>query len=403
MRIFAFGSSIVSSYWNGAATYYRGCYKYLARLGYHITFAEPDAYGRQQHRDSDDFSYVTSRVYQPAERDGGRDLARMLEEAASYDIVVKHSGIGCDDAELERRVPAECSASAMTFIWDVDAPATIHRMHANADDALRHATPGYDAILTYGGGPLAHAGFAEFGARAYYSMYNGLDPETHFPVSADPTLVCDVVFLGNRLPDREARVDELFLRAAELAPDASFVLGGEGWGDKQLPPNVRWLGHVPTADHNRVNCSASMVLNINRASMAEFGFSPPTRIFEVSGAGTCLLCDSWPGIADCFEPEREMLVVSSAEDVVSALKRYDLVDRERIGAAFRARGLVDHTYAQRAAQADYAFRECHLRRRGKLPAQTRVLATMADWRTVDGWRRDAGGRLLDHTSTSTAA
>ena len=34
MKIFAFGSSIVSSYWNGAATYYRGCYKYLARLGY---------------------------------------------------------------------------------------------------------------------------------------------------------------------------------------------------------------------------------------------------------------------------------------------------------------------------------------------------------------------------------
>ena len=65
MKIFAFGSSIVSSYWNGAATYYRGCYKYLARLGYDITFAEPDAYGRQQHRDSDDFSYVKSQVYQP--------------------------------------------------------------------------------------------------------------------------------------------------------------------------------------------------------------------------------------------------------------------------------------------------------------------------------------------------
>ena len=395
MKIFAFGSSIVSSYWNGAATYYRGCYKYLARLGYDITFAEPDAYGRQQHRDSDDFSYVTSIVYEPAERDGGRDLARMLERATDYDIVVKHSGIGCDDAELERRVPAECSASAMTFIWDVDAPATIHRMRADARDALRHATPGYDAILTYGGGPLAYAGFAEFGAQAYYSMYNGLDPETHFPVLPDPTLACDVVFLGNRLPDREARVEELFLRAAELAPHASFVLGGEGWGDKQMPPNVRWLGHVPTADHNRVNCSASMVLNINRASMAEFGFSPPTRVFEVAGAGTCLLCDDWPGISDCFEPEREILVVRSAEDVVSALTRYELAARQGIGAAFHARGLLDHTYAQRAAQADYAFRECRLRREGKLPTQTRVLATMADWRNVQGWRRDPDGRLLE--------
>ena len=403
MRIFAFGSSIVSSYWNGAATYYRGCYKYLARLGYDITFAEPDAYGRQQHRDSDDFSYVTSMVYEPVEKDGGQDLARMLSQAAHYEIVVKHSGIGCDDAELERRVPAECSAHAMTFIWDVDAPATIHRMRADANDALRHATPGYDAILTYGGGPLAYEGFAEFGARAYYSMYNGLDPETHFPVPADPTLACDVVFLGNRLPDREARVEELFLRAAELAPHASFILGGEGWGDKRLPPNVRWLGHVPTADHNRVYCSASMVLNINRASMAEFGFSPPTRVFEVSGAGTCMLCDDWPGIADCFEPEREILVVRSAEDVVAAMTRYNLAARHRIGAAFHARGLADHTYAQRAAQADYVFRQCKLRRQGKLPTQTHAPATMADWRSIKGWRRSADGRLLDPTIAGTPA
>ena len=52
MKIFVFGSSIVSSYWNGAATYYRGIYKYLSRRGHQITFAEPDAYGRQQHRDA---------------------------------------------------------------------------------------------------------------------------------------------------------------------------------------------------------------------------------------------------------------------------------------------------------------------------------------------------------------
>ena len=395
MKIFAFGSSILSSYWNGAATYYRGCYTYLARLGYEVTFAEPDAYGRQQHLDSGDFSYVTSIVYSPSERDGGRDLDRLLREAAQADIVVKHSGIGCDDALLERRVAGECSASAMTFIWDVDAPATIQRMRSDPGDALRHATPKYDAILTYGGGPLARAGFLDFAARAYYSMYNGLDPETHFPVPVDPALACDVVFLGNRLPDREARVEELFLRAAELAPQATFLLGGEGWGDRRLPPNVRWLGHVPTGHHNRVNCSASMVLNINRDSMAQFGFSPPTRIFEVAGAGSCMLCDDWPGISDCFEPGREILIVRSAGDIVEALTRLDLADRRRIGDAFHARALLDHTYAQRAAQADYAFRACAARRLGLAERQTRSLAIMADWRDLPGWRRNAAGELID--------
>ncbi len=381
MKIFAFGSSIVSSYWNGAATYYRGCYKYLARMGYDITFAEPDAYDRQQHRDNDDFNYVNSIVYQP-----GRDLDRMLKMAADADIVVKHSGIGVDDAVLERRVPAECSHSAMTFIWDVDAPATIYRMQADQHDALRIAACGYDAILTYGGGPQARDGFMQFGARAYYSMYNGLDPETHHPVPADPAYACDVAFLGNRLPDREARVEELFFRAAALAPEQQFLLGGQGWGDKQMPPNVRYIGHVPTADHNRLNCSAGMVMNINRASMADFGFSPPTRVFEVAGSGTCLLCDDWPGISDCFEPGSEIVVVRDAEDVAKALQLHSPAARKRIGQAFRARALQDHTYARRAEQADFAFRECRARRRGEVGPQTYSAATMQDWKRVPGFQ-----------------
>ena len=356
MKIFAFGSSIVSSYWNGAATYYRGCYKYLAQRGHQVTFAEPDAYGRQEHRDAGDFSWVESLVYQP-----GRDVDAMLRLAASADVVVKHSGLGIDDELLEQRV-LECQPGSVVVYWDVDAPATMERMQADPGDAFRLALPHYDSILTYGGGPAVRDQFLGFGARAYYSIYNGLDPDTHHPVAADDDLGCDVAFLGNRLPDREARVEELFLRAATLAPRHRFLLGGEGWGDKQLPPNVRWIGHVPTAEHNRVNCSAGMVMNINRASMANSGFSPPTRIFEVAGAGTCLLCDEWPGIDDCFQPETEILVVRTAEDVVSALERYDAPSRRQIGAAFRARGLRDHTYAQRAAQAEGAFLACLAKR-----------------------------------------
>jgi spore maturation protein CgeB len=352
VKIFAFGSSIVSSYWNGAATYYRGCYKYLARLGHEITFAEPDAYGRQQHRDTDDFSYVESLVYTP-----GSGIDEMLALASGADVIVKHSGIGVDDETLERRILELGQESVITF-WDVDAPATIARMHADPDDAFRISMPQYDAVLTYGGGPWCREQYLALGARAYFSMYNGLDPETHYPVQPDPSLACDVAFLGNRLPDREARVEELFLHAAELAPESRFLLGGEGWSDKPMPANVRYIGHVPTAKHNRVNCSAGMVMNINRASMAQSGFSPPTRVFEVAGAGTCLLCDDWPGIDDCFELGKEILVVRTAQDVVDALATYDTADRRRIGEAFHARALRDHTYAQRAAQADQAFRQC---------------------------------------------
>lgn len=356
MNIFVLGSSITSSYWNGAATYYRGCYKYLARLGNRIVFAEPDAYGRQQHRDTDDFSYLDSVVYEP-----GREIESVLRRASLADIVIKHSGLGVDDELLEQRV-LELSPKSLVFFWDVDAPATIARMRENPNDPLIRAIPRYDAVLTYGGGPEIRKAYGHFGAKAYYSIYNGLDSQTHFPVKPSSNFECDVAFLGNRLPDREARVEELFLKAARLASDKTFVLGGEGWGDKQLPANVRWIGHVPTALHNQFNCSAGMVMNINRSSMANSGYSPPTRIFEVAGAGGCLLCDEWPGIEDCFEPGLEILVVRTAQDVVDAIDRYDQHQRWRIGKVFRERALRDHTYVQRAQQAQAVFLECRGRR-----------------------------------------
>jgi spore maturation protein CgeB len=352
VKIFVFGASLLTSYWNGAATYYRGLYKYLARRGHQIIFASPDAFGRQEHHDKGDFSYVNAVIYRPT-----IEIDSMLDLASAADVVIKHSGLGVDDDLLERRVLELQSNSAVIF-WDVDAPATLGRIQADDRDPFRSAIPRYDAIVSYGGGPKARQGYMDAGARAYYSIYNGLDPETHYPVHQDPTLACDVAFLGNRLPDREARVEELLLHAAELAPDKKFLLGGEGWGNKTMPPNVRWIGHVSTNDHNRLNCSAGMVMNINRNSMAEFGFSPPTRVFEVSGAGTCMLCDDWPGIDDCFEPGKEILVIRSAEDVVKALNQHDTCARRRIGSAFRARALRDHTYEQRAAQAEDAFLDC---------------------------------------------
>ncbi len=358
MKIFAFGASILTSYWNGAATYYRGCYKYLARQGHEITFASPDAFDRKQHHDAGDFSFVNAFYYAPTPV----GVDEMLKLAAGADVVVKHSGLGVQDALLERCV-LDLQPGSVVVFWDVDAPATLARIAADHNDPFHADVPRYDAILTYGGGPKARDGYLGAGARAYYSIYNGLDPETHHPVPADPAFACDVAFLGNRLPDRESRVEELFLRAAELAPDKQFLLGGEGWGDKAMPPNVRYIGHVSTHDHNRFNCSAGMVLNVNRASMADFGFSPPTRVFEVSGAGTCMLCDDWPGINDCFEPGAEILVVRNAADVVAALTTYDEAARRRIGDDFHARGLRDHTYAQRAAQAEAAFTECRARKR----------------------------------------
>ena len=67
MRIAFYGSSLLSSYWNGAATYYRGLLKDLARRGHAITFYEPDAFDRQKHRDIEPPDWADVRVYSATE------------------------------------------------------------------------------------------------------------------------------------------------------------------------------------------------------------------------------------------------------------------------------------------------------------------------------------------------
>ncbi|HEX2120537.1 MAG TPA: glycosyltransferase, partial [Thermoanaerobaculia bacterium] len=160
----------------------------------------------------------------------------------------------------------------------------------------------------------------------------------------------DLSFLGNRLPDREARVDEFFFRAAAMLPQRKLLLGGSGWGDKPMPPSVRYAGHVFTSDHNAFNCTPRAVLNVSRDSMASNGWSPATRVFEAAGAGACLITDAWEGIEMFLEPGREVLVAHDGADVAEIVESLDACRARCIGQAALRRVLAEHTYAHRAAQ-----------------------------------------------------
>lgn len=345
LRIAFFGSSLVSSYWNGAATYYRGILKALARHGHQITFYEPDAFGRQRHRDIEDPDWARVVVYQPTEAEAGR----MLEEARQADLVVKASGVGVLDDWLEREVLNLRLPGKLVLFWDVDAPATLERLQRDPNDPFRPLIPRYDFILTYGGGEPVVRAYRALGARDCHPIYNALDPTTHFPVPPVRDFRASLSFLGNRLPDREERVREFFFKAVERLPHLEFALGGNGWQDiAPRYPNLKYLGHVYTRDHNSFNCSATAVLNINRDSMARFGFSPPTRVFEAAGAGACLILDRWPGIELFLEPGREVLIADDGEAVIHYLRTLDPERAARLGQAARRRILAEHTYHHRA-------------------------------------------------------
>jgi len=349
MKVAFFGSSLVSAYWNGACTYYRGLVRALDARGHRVTFYEPDAFDRQAHRDIDDPEWAEVVVYEPRDE---RAVRGVVAGTAEADVVVKASGVGVHDALLEEAV-AELEGPEVRIFWDVDAPATLASMEADAENPLRKLVGRYDMILTYGGGQPVVDRYAALGARACVPVYNALDPMTHHPEPPRPELACDLAFLGNRLPDREARVEEFFFRAVEALPQRSFLLGGSGWEDRVAGlPNVRYLGHVPPGDHNALNRSALAVLNVSRESMAANGWSPATRVFEAAGAGACLVTDAWDGIEEFLAPGEEVLVARDGAEVAELVEALDPERARQIGEAALERVLAEHTYDRRAQQVE---------------------------------------------------
>ncbi|MET3889127.1 spore maturation protein CgeB [Bosea sp. OAE506] len=364
MRIAFYGSSLLSSYWNGAATYYRGILQGLARLGHDIVFYEPDAFDRQSHLDMEPPDWCRVVVY-PATHEG---LAYVLAEASEADAVVKASGVGYGDEALLAGVLAQARPAALTIWWDVDAPATLAEIGAQPGHHLRAALPRLDLVLTYGGGEPVVSAYRALGAAICLPVYNALDPQSHHPVAPDPRFAADLAFLGNRLPDREVRVERFFLNAARALPERRFLLGGSGWGDKPCPANIRKLDHVPTAAHNAFNVTPLAVLNISRESMAATGFSPATRVFEAAGAGACLITDAWEGIELFLTPGTEVLVAQDGTDVAEILSALTPEKARRIGQAALARVLAEHTYDRRAHELDAKLRAALAIKRRELAA-----------------------------------
>lgn len=348
LNIAFFGSSLVSAFWNGAATYYRGVIRALNENGHRVTFYEPDIYDRQKHRDIPDPDWAEVVVYAGDEE----SALRALETAKNADVLIKNSGVGAFDELLEKALIETAAPNALKIFWDVDAPATLDRVHQNERDQFLELIPQYDLILTYGGGEPVVSAYKELGAKKCVPIYNALDPETHHPVEPDTRFAADLGLLANRLPDREARIEEFFFDVAGKLPEKRFLLGGSGWGDKLMSPNINYVGHVYTKDHNAFNSTPLAVLNVNRESMARYGFSPPTRVFEAAGAGACLITDEWEGIELFLEPGKEVLVAKDGEEVVAHLENLTPEKARKIGEAALQRALAEHTYAHRVAQLE---------------------------------------------------
>ena len=296
MRIAFYGSSLLSAYWNGAATYYRGLLSRArrARPRRHLLRARR-LRPAEQHRDIDPPDWARVVVW-PATEAAARAVAA---EAAEADVVVKASGVGVfDDLLLDGdRWPPPAprrSASSGTSTPRRRSP----RSRGDPGHPLRRALPALDLVLTYGGGPPVVDAYARLGAalRADLQRPRPRRPTTRSP--PDPAFAADLAFLANRLPDREARVERLLPRRPPRAcPSGASCSAATAGTTSRCSANVRRLGHVGTGQHNAFNCLAAAPCSTSPATAwPTIGFSPATRVFEAAGAGACLITDAWEGI-----------------------------------------------------------------------------------------------------------
>jgi spore maturation protein CgeB len=90
---------------------------------------------------------------------------------------------------------------------------------------------------------------------------------------------------------------------------------------------------------------------VTRRAMARNGYCPSGRLFEAAACGTPVISDDWPGLGEFFEPDAEIIVARTADDVIDAMQMSDS-QLHRIAADARDRVLAEHTSAHRAIELE---------------------------------------------------
>ncbi|HKN83882.1 MAG TPA: glycosyltransferase [Pyrinomonadaceae bacterium] len=347
MKITFFGLTISSSWGNGHATLLRGLFKALSARGHHVAFFECDVPYYAAHRDFIEQPGVELHLY----RDWNETVATARSIVAESDVAVVTSY--CPDGIAASELVASSNVNLRVF-YDLDTPVTLEAVQKR--EQLAYIGPrkllDFDLILSYTGGAALTALEDQLGARRVVPLYGSVDPTIHHPAPPRSSYEADLSYLGTYAPDRQDLLEGLFLRVAQQLPERRFVLGGSKYPiDFPWQPNVWYVQHVPPAAHAAFFCSSPLTLNVTRAAMARMGYCPSGRLFEAAACGVAIVSDDWEGLETFFEPEVEIIVARSTNDVIEAMQLpHD--ELARIADAGRRRVLESHTATHRAIELE---------------------------------------------------
>ena len=342
-RLAVFGLSISSSWGNGHAITYRGLLRELAARGWLVTFFERDVEWYRSNRDVPDPDYCDLVLYD--------DDWRVSESAVlAADVVLVGSYVSTGQAVLDWLVRFE---RPLVF-YDIDTPITLTALNERSQTEYLRADQlrVFEAYLSFTGGPALSELEDVWGARHAEALYCGVDIQTHRPVPADPRFVCTLGYMGTYAPDRQPLLDQLLVGPARQLPRERFIIAGAQYPEMALPRNVHHEVHLYPRDHAAFYCSNRATLNLTRAAMRRYGWSPSTRLFEAAASGACIISDIWPGLDQLLAPDDEVLLAESGADVLRHLSALTPQRRAAVGAAARQRVLAEHTYQRRAAQLE---------------------------------------------------
>jgi spore maturation protein CgeB len=348
MRWVIFGLTISSSWGNGHATLWRGLWRALARRGHHLVFFERDVPYYAEHRDLTELPGGDLVLY-PS---WGDVLPRARRELQGADAAIVTSY--CPDGVAAAQLLADGATGAPKVFYDMDTPVTLENLREGrpvpylGERGLRD----FDLVLSYTGGASLDALRSQLGAPRVATLYGHVDPQVHRPVAPAANYRCALSYLGTYASDRQAALEALFIEPARRMPALSFLIGGAQYpADFPWTANIRFVRHMPPAEHPAFFSSSRLTLSVTRRAMAENGWCPSGRLFEAAACGTPIVSDAWAGLETFLEPGREVIVARDARDVEAALEMPD-AQLARIAHDARERVLALHSSDHRAAELE---------------------------------------------------
>ncbi len=345
MNIVILGLSITSSWGNGHATTYRGLIRALNERGHQTLFLERDMPWYAANRDMPAPPYGRTALYSSVDE----LQAQHADAIRNADLVMVGSyvpdGIAVGDWIM-------ATAHGVTAFYDIDTPVTLACLErGNCEYLAAEQIPHYNMYLSFTGGPTLEQLEQQYGSPCARPLYCSFDPDMYYPEATE--LRYDLGYLGTWSADRQPPLESLMLDAARCWPEGCFAVAGPQYpADVQWPPNVERAEHLPPSEHRRFYNAQRFTLNITRADMRAAGFAPSVRLFEAAACGTPIISDNWPGLDTFFTLGSEILITTSADDTLRYLRDMSESERKEIGERARARVLVAHTAAHRAAELE---------------------------------------------------